>query len=290
MVEHDEELGPVPGDGLDGGAGDDLTDADTSGLGRALSERITHGGGEVPLELGAAEGEDPLPVGLDLPVVEGRGGDGEVVGDVDGGLGGRGEPLGVVVVDEEEDAPADQNGEDEADDRGRQSGREEAAHGARVSRLWFLAPVLAVAAIVVGVLLLVEDPPAPSEVERRDAALDVSREFAVALASHDHENLDASFDAVRRLSTGSFLDEFDRTFASPELRAALEDAESRAEAEIVTGPLLADLDGSRARTFTVVRQRVATAEEPEPVERVVRVELLMVDTDEGWRVDAVEVT
>jgi hypothetical protein len=147
--------------------------------------------------------------------------------------------------------------------------------------------MLAVAAVVVGVLLVLQGP---TDAERSEDAIDLSREFTVALASHDFKDLDASFDAVRQLSTGSFLDEFDRTFASPQLRAALEEAESRSEATIITGPLLADFEDDRARTFTVVRQRVATAEEPEPVERAVRIELLLVETDDGWRVDAVEVT
>ena len=140
---------------------------------------------------------------------------------------------------------------------------------------------------MVGFLLVSKDA---SDAERRDEALELSEEFTVALASHDFADLDVSFDAVKRLSTGSFLDEFDRTFASPQLRAALEEAESKATAEIVTGPLLAALEDNRARTFTVVRQRVATKEEPDPVERAVRIELLLVETDDGWRVDAVEVT
>jgi hypothetical protein len=140
---------------------------------------------------------------------------------------------------------------------------------------------------VVAFLLVTEEP---SDADRRDDALELSEEFAVALASHDFADLDASFDAVERLATGTFLDEFDRTFASPQLRTALEEAESKATAQIVTGPLLAGLEDNRARTFTVVRQRVATKEEPEPAERAVRIELLLVETDDGWRVDAVEVT
>ena len=130
----------------------------------------------------------------------------------------------------------------------------------------------------------------PSEAERRDEAIEVSREFAEALSSHDHRDLDASFEAVRELSTGSFLEDFDTTFASPELRAALEQAESISEAEIYTEPMLADLQDDRASTFTVVEQRVTAKDQPEPVERLVRIVLTLVETDEGWRVDAVEVT
>jgi len=150
-----------------------------------------------------------------------------------------------------------------------------------------VAAALAVAAGVVGVLLLVQGP---SEAERRDDALEISEEFALALASHDSADLEASFEAVRRLSTGSFLDDFDQTFASDQVRATLEEAESNASAEIEVEPLLAELDDDRARTFTAVRQRVTAREQEEPVERVVRIELVLVETDDGWRVDAVEVT
>ena len=150
-----------------------------------------------------------------------------------------------------------------------------------------MAAVLAVAAIAVGVLLLLDGP---SDAERRDDALELSEEFALALASHDSADLDASFEAVRRLSTGSFLDDFDQTFASPQVRATLEEAQSKATAELEVEPLLADLEDDRARTFTAVRQTVTAAEQPEPVERIVRIELVLVETDDGWRVDAVEVT
>jgi hypothetical protein len=148
-------------------------------------------------------------------------------------------------------------------------------------------PVLAAAAAAVAFLLVTREA---GEAARSEDALEVSEEFAVALASHDAADLDRSFAAVRRLSTGGFLDDFEQTFASDQVRAALEDVGSKATAAIETGPLLADLDGERARTFTVVRQRITAREQPEPLERVVRVELVLVETDAGWKVDAVEVT
>ena len=212
--------------------------------------------------------------------------------DVDAGAGSLGELLRVL---QREDADDEEDEERSADDARSEGSAEEAAedasHGARVSRLavglWSLAAALLVAVLVIGVVLVRRDP---SDVERRNESLAVSERFAVALASHDYRDLDASFAKVRRLSTGSFLDDFETTFASPELRAALEEAKSVGTAKVVTGPLLADFDGNRSRSFTVVEQRVTTKDAEEPVVRLVRIELILVDTDDGWLVDTVEVT
>ncbi|MBW3665112.1 MAG: hypothetical protein KY469_18610 [Actinobacteria bacterium] len=153
--------------------------------------------------------------------------------------------------------------------------------------LWTISGVLAVVAALLGVLLLRQPP---SEVERRDEVAAVSERFVLALTSYDHAALDEQRDAVLALATGSFADDYAETFGAAELRTALIETESVARGEVAVGPLLATLEDTRARTFTVVEQTVRSNEVDGPQTRQLRVELTLVDTPDGWRVDAVAVT
>ena len=146
--------------------------------------------------------------------------------------------------------------------------------------------MLLVAALVVGVLLQRQGP---TEVEQRDEVLSVSRRFAIALATYDYRDLDRTLERVKGLSTGAFLDQYETTFASPELRQLIEESESVATAEVVTEPLLAELEGDRGKALVIVRQRVESKEQEEPVEQLQRMDVTLVETRNGWRVSDVVV-
>ena len=150
-----------------------------------------------------------------------------------------------------------------------------------------LVIVLLAAAVALGVALILQPP---SGAERRAAVLSVAEAFSVALAEYDYRDLDAQVEQVVALSTGAFRDEYEQTFGSAELREEIVVAESVATAEIETGPLLAELDGTQARTLTVLTQTTASADLEEPTARRMRIELLLVETEAGWRVNVVQLT
>lgn len=130
----------------------------------------------------------------------------------------------------------------------------------------------------------------PSPEERRGQVLAVSEEFSLALAQYDAADLDAEREEVLSFATGSFEEDYEETFGAPQLVEALQASGSRASAEIVVGPLLADLDGESARTFTVLEQTIESEQLEGPETRRIRIELVLLDTKDGWKVNAVQLT
>lgn len=290
LGDHDQEDDAVVHDALERGAGGDLPEADAPRGADVVDEVGTHGGAELVHEAGVAERQDPGDVVLDPPEVEGGDGDRELLDEVE--AGGRGVGKFVRPGDESDGLDGDDAGEDDDHRGGGEGVADEAGdHRGTVTRrvlvLWTIAGVLAVVAGVLGVLLLRQPP---GEIERRDEVVAVSERFVLALTSYDHTALDEQRDAVLGLATGSFADDYAETFGAEELRTALVETESVAQGEVAVGPLLATLEDTRARTFTVVEQTVSSSEVEGPQTRRLRVELTLVDTPDGWRVDAVAVT
>lgn len=147
--------------------------------------------------------------------------------------------------------------------------------------------MLAVVAAGLGVLLA---SGRSSDATRREDVVDVSREFALALSAYDYHDLDAVAARVEAIATGSFREEYETTFAAPQARDALTSSESVATATVTLGPFVASLGDDDGRTFTVVEQTVTSNQTAEPVVRRVRVELLLVETADGWRIDSVRLT
>lgn len=285
LVEEHEERRPVPVDPLDPGTSDDGPDADGAVRRDARREVGAHGGAEVPLEAGRAEGEDPGQVGVEAPVVEGRHGDAEGADE----RGGAGRSLGQAGVAPEGDQLDGQRGGEGDGDAERDHAATEEAHEPRVTRAtrvaWTVAAALALAVIIAGVALARQGP---SPAERRDDALAASRRFALALSAYDHRRLDRDVAEVLALSTGTFREQYDRALDTT-AREALRENEAVATARVLTGPLLARLGTDDARTFTVLEQRVRTKGAAAQVRRT-RVDIVLVHTSQGWKADRVEVS
>lgn len=142
-------------------------------------------------------------------------------------------------------------------------------------------------AIALAVVLVTRGPSAE---QRRAEILDVSERFSLALADYDAADLDGEREEVLALATGSFEEDYEETFGSSELVEALQASGSKATARVVVGPLLAELDGDSARTFTVLEQTVEANDMEEPETRRLRMELVLLETREGWKVNAVQLT
>src|SRR5205823_1017415 len=113
LIEDHEEGPPTPGRPLNAGTGDDVADADRLVGGDPVGEVGAHGGPELPLEAGRAEGQDPGDVGVEPAVVERSHGDRELTDEGDVVGGGVWEPTLPAERNDLEGQQGDQHQHDE---------------------------------------------------------------------------------------------------------------------------------------------------------------------------------
>jgi Mce-associated membrane protein len=180
-------------------------------------------------------------------------------------------------------------GEKDAEDEGDPAAPPEAAeHAGSVSRAWWtVAAVLAVAALVLGAVLLLRDT---DDKDRRGEVTQTAERFALALSSYDYRHISRDLAAVRAMGVGNFRYQYDEVLGGDAFRKALTDNEAVATAKVEKGPYLDELDDDEARTFTVLEQSVRGKGQTTPQARRVRVESILVRTVRGWRIDWVEIT
>lgn len=174
---------------------------------------------------------------------------------------------------------------------------EEAPPPAGMSRAtkstWLAAVVVAAASL--GVLGVDRATAAPTAAEQRADMLEVAEAFTLALTNYDYRDLDETRRQVLELSVRGFEQEFDRLLGGTGVQQALIDNQAVATATVAVGPLVADFGDHEARTFTVVEQSVTgaatgTGDGAAPARQRLRVEVLLVETPDGWTVTGAEVT
>jgi Mce-associated membrane protein len=223
-------------------------------------------------------------------VVERRERDGHVAGHDAAGAGTTRES--AVVVGERDDLEGEHGDKGDAGGDRDDAVREETAeHAGPIPRqvpvaTWRAAIVLAVVAAVLGAVLWARGP---SAADRRAEVVAVSERFAVALTSYDHRRLERDFARVRSMSLAGFRDEYDSLLGGQSAEA-LRASEAVSKATVETGPLVASMTDDEARTFTVVVQTVTNKENPEGQRVRTRVELYLVKTVAGWKIDRVFTT
>lgn len=129
----------------------------------------------------------------------------------------------------------------------------------------------------------------PTDVERRREMTEVAEAFTLALTNYDYRDLGSTRDQVLDLSVRGFEQEFDRLLGGSGVQQALTDNQAVATATVAVGPLVADFGDHEARTFAVVDQSV-TGAGAAPTQQRLRVEVLLVETPDGWVVTGAEVT
>lgn len=152
---------------------------------------------------------------------------------------------------------------------------------------WVAALVLLVASLaVLGVDRAVA---APGAAEQRQEMMQVAEAFTLALTNYDYRDLATTRQQVLDLSVRGFEQEFDRLLGGSGVQQALSDNQAVATATIAVGPLVADFGDHEARTFTVVEQ-TASGAGAAPTQQRLRVEVLLVETPDGWIVTGAEVS
>jgi len=124
----------------------------------------------------------------------------------------------------------------------------------------------------------------------RDEVIAFSEEFIALFTEYDHRDFERTEQAVADRSTQAFASRYRSLLGGAGFVDALRENEARATSEITVGPLVATLDDHEARTFAIVEQQVTGRQFEEPQVSRLRVEVVMVETPDGWTVVDVETT
>lgn len=123
--------------------------------------------------------------------------------------------------------------------------------------------------------------------DETSAMLEVARDFSAALTNFDGAEIDRDVTGMADLATGEFRDQLD-TFFSSEIRAQLKEAQASSRGEVRDAYVQRSED-DRGTVFVVVDQTIANNRSPQPQADTVRMELGLVETESGWRVNRVAV-
>jgi len=143
--------------------------------------------------------------------------------------------------------------------------------------------------VVVGLIGFAIDATGDDTSEREEV-LSFSEEFIEIFTSYDHGSFEQTEDAVARRSTHAFASRYRSLLGGAGFVEALRQNEAKATSEIAVGPLIAELADHEARTFAIVEQEVTGRQFDQPQRSRLRVEVIMVETPDGWTVVDVETT
>lgn len=150
---------------------------------------------------------------------------------------------------------------------------------------WVAAGFLAVVGVVAFLVAGTGD-----ESSDRDEVIAFSEEFIQIFTSYDHADFERTEQAVADRSTEAFASRYRSLLGGAGFVDALRENEAKATSEISVGPLVAALGEYEARTFAIVEQEVTGRQFEEPQRTRLRVEVMMVETPDGWVVTDVETT
>lgn len=153
----------------------------------------------------------------------------------------------------------------------------------RVIIPWFLF----VAAAATAVVFFLQYDELKTEAEEREEAGAVAREFVEALTNFSYQTIEEDVEDIRSYAVGEFEEELD-TFFGPEGVEAIEQAEAVSEGRILSLFVQAT-DGDEASVFAVVDETISNAGSTDPATDTLRLEVGLIETDDGWKVNRVEV-
>ncbi|MPZ69888.1 MAG: hypothetical protein GEU71_10190 [Actinobacteria bacterium] len=120
----------------------------------------------------------------------------------------------------------------------------------------------------------------------REELEDQAERFVLALTNFSSETIDADVEEIRSFATGTFEDQVNELF-SEETVAAIKEAEATS-----TGTLEAlfvqSMSDEDASVFAVLSEEITNQSLDEPRSDIVRMEVGLVKTGGGWKVDSVE--
>lgn len=131
-------------------------------------------------------------------------------------------------------------------------------------------------------------PISPASTDADEEVLEVARRFSENLVNFDHQSLDEDLTKIEGDITGSFEEQFHAALGGDinVFRQAIRESEATSTGE-VKGASVSSRDDDTATVLVVVSQTVRNRENPESRTQLRPLELTLVKTDGGWKVDNV---
>lgn len=126
-----------------------------------------------------------------------------------------------------------------------------------------------------------------SEDRRRETVEDASREFLLALTNFSADSIERDVAEIRSHAIGEFADEVETTFG-PERIEAIRSGGAASTGE-VRSVFVESLEEDVAAVFAVVDETVTNSSSPAPRSEVLRIEIGLIETTDGWKVNRVEI-
>jgi hypothetical protein len=148
---------------------------------------------------------------------------------------------------------------------------------------WALFAVALAAAATFAVLWLTDSGTDEATSEVRDT----SRRFLAALTNFSAQTIEEDVEEIRSFGVGQFAEEVEDTFSTSRIAAIRQNevvSTGRVESVFVQ-----TIEGSTATVFGVVNETIVNAVSVAPRVEVLRVELELIETPDGWRVSSVEI-
>lgn len=116
----------------------------------------------------------------------------------------------------------------------------------------------------------------------------VATRFATSLYSFNYRTIDADLERIRSDATGSFSRELESVLGEVDVfKNAIVKARGESTGN-VEGVDVQEIDDGTATARVFVVQAIRNDKNPEPRQQFSAVELTLVETGDGWKVDAVE--
>jgi Mce-associated membrane protein len=157
----------------------------------------------------------------------------------------------------------------------------------RIVRSPILPWSLFVLALVVALLFALLWQGARSSGHRRAEVATAANRFLVALSNFQGSTIDADVREIRSFAVGDFADQVN-TFFDRDAMDALRNAQAKSLGR-VQNVFVESLSGGSATVFGVVNEQVTNAANPTPRTDVLRIEIEMLDTKAGWKVNRVNI-
>jgi Mce-associated membrane protein len=126
-----------------------------------------------------------------------------------------------------------------------------------------------------------------AEDTRKDQVAQTATEFLGALTTFSADTIDQDVERIRSFAVGDFARQVDETFSGARI-AQIKRADVKSTST-VQSVFVQEIDDDTATVFSVVNERVTNKVSPAPRTDVLRVELTLINTLNGWRIEQVRI-
>jgi hypothetical protein len=144
--------------------------------------------------------------------------------------------------------------------------------------------VLAAGAAITFVILWQE---AEAQGGEEEDVLATSEDFITALTNFSADTIDEDAERIKAFAVGDFEEEVE-TFFGPRAVEAIKEADATSSGEIEE-IFIQSIEEDEASVFAVVSETITNASTAEPRTDTLRLEVGLIETGSGWKVDQVEV-